>query len=214
MTKNKLVELVNLWDAYEQDHPNTEIADFCRDYLAQLEVKAQQSEAKKTWGDAFPLEGELTGVLARLGRFSNIYGKKVLSQFDLNVEDFVYLLGAWEMGEVKKKDLIQAQLSEFTSGIGVINRLLKHELLEEKPDPEDRRSKLVKITEAGQGKLYQLMPEMDKIAKIIFTGLSQEEKQYLYHLLSRLEKLHEAHYPEVKKKNPEEIAELFEKNGR
>lgn len=209
MKKSKIVELVTLWDDFERAQPGAEIVDFCRFFLAQYQPQAQNQPESHF---PFSIHGALTGLVARMERFATMYGKKILQEHGLNnIEDFVYLLGAWEMGEVRKNELIQAQLSEFTSGIGVINRLLKQGWLEESPDPEDGRSRIVRITESGLDKLKKVIPDMDKMADAIFVGLLPEEKKTLFHLLSRLDNIHQTCYPETRKKTPEEIVALLEK---
>lgn len=53
------------------------------------------------------------------------------------------------MGEVKKTDLINYLFYEYTTGIEVINKFVTDRLISEKQDPNDKRAKLIKLTEKG-----------------------------------------------------------------
>lgn len=213
--RNKLVELVNLWDAFEQDNPQAEIADFCQFYLLSEKLK---SGDRKLPIDTPPkpgmtIDGELAGVFSRLYRYSTLYAKKVLSNSALNnLEDFVYLIVLLELGTPKKNELIQQNLSEFTSGIGVINRLLKDGLITEFPDPDDARSKRIRMTPKGQQVLFSLLPKMDKVAKLVFFKLNDQEKDVMFRILRKLEIMHDSLYIKIKKQKFDEVITTFEEN--
>ena len=75
---------------------------------------------------------------------------------------------------------------EVSSGIEVIRRLLRIGLIEDYPDPHDRRSKRVRITTAGRQILTDLRPGMDNIGELVTGNLTEREKNQLARILQNL----------------------------
>ena len=83
-------------------------------------------------------------------------------------------------------------LMELSPGREVIRRLLRLELIEEFPDPDDGRAKRVQLTAKGREMYQQVETEIDKVGKIISGNLTLEEK---HHMVAMLGKLVHFHYP-------------------
>jgi DNA-binding MarR family transcriptional regulator len=64
--------------------------------------------------------------------------------------DFQFLFVLNEHGDMTKSQLISTNNMEMSSGIEVINRLKKFGWIEEKQNPEDKRSKLIFVTHEGR----------------------------------------------------------------
>lgn len=203
--ESQIVELVNLFHQYSQQHPNTTIEEFCRNYLAvkDLEKPKQTQE--------LPKDVLLSITVARLSRFADMYSKKALAGLPLsNTDEIVYLMILDAVGTPRKSDLINQNLSEFSTGVEIIRRLAKAGLVEEFPDADDRRTKRIRMTDAGRAVLYGAYPKMDVVAKIVAGSLTEEEKDLLIQILGRLEKRHDEVYNLVKPKTLEETAAVFE----
>lgn len=63
--------------------------------------------------------------------------------------DFQFLFILSEHQEMTKSQLITANHMEMSSGIEVINRLKRSGWIQEKPNPVDRRSKIIHVSEQG-----------------------------------------------------------------
>jgi len=190
-----LVDLVACWGRYEADQPNLSITDFCVRYLA--EQAAPQRSAVAPF--AAPLNGQLAGLLGRMARFAELYSKKALEHLDLNNnEDWIYLLCLLQTEAPTKSELINQMLAEVPSGFDVIRRLVKLELAEEFPDPTDKRSKRVRLTDKGREFLWGAMPYIEKIGEMAFDSLTDAEKMLLANLLQRLDAFHAQHYRQVR----------------
>ncbi len=188
---NQLVEIVNLFHAYQSENPNLaiSIADFCKHYLANEEIIAIEKHPDNTKN--IGVEGELGRALGRMSRFSEIELKIVANYIQVdNIEEIWYLGGMFELQNPTKSDIIHYCISEFSSGIAVINRLLAKDFVEEYPDPQDKRAKRLRITPKGREKLLFAFAELDKMAKDIFLPLSADEKGILFQILSKLEQFH------------------------
>jgi hypothetical protein len=194
-SSNKLVELVNLWDHYAKHAEDLDIHDFCIKYLSEF----HQKEEHESDNYGMPVQSQMAGLLLRMGKFATHYSKKALKDSALNnTEDWFYLIGLIDGKTPKKSEYIHGMLSEFPSGIEVINRLLKLGMIEEIADPTDKRSKRIKITQTGLGLLYATLPKMNKIGDMAFDKLDTIEKSILLNLLKKLETHHNMHYKEVK----------------
>lgn len=205
---NQLVELVNLFHQYSQQHPNTTIEAFCRNYLAiknlDKDVQPQQ----------LPKDVILSITIERLARFADMYSKKALAGLPVyNIDEIVYLMVLDDTGTPRKSDLINSNLSEFSTGVEIIRRLVKAGLVEEFPDADDRRTKRIRMTEAGRAVLMEAYPKMDVVAQIVANALTEEEKDLLIQILGRLEKRHDEVYSLVKPKTLEETVAVFEEKS-
>lgn len=81
-------------------------------------------------------------------------------------------------------------MAELSSGIDTLNRLLKEKLIEERPDPEDGRVRLVRITEKGEKILFQCYGKMKIGSKLLFLDLSDDDKKLVIQLLKGIEPKH------------------------
>lgn len=202
---HQLVKLVNLFHAYEQEHPGVSIEDFCRHQLAVSQL--EKVEPKHD----LPKDVLISITVGRLARFADMYTKKALADLPIaNTDEIVYLMILDKVGTPRKSELINNGLSEFSTGVEIIRRLQKAGLVKEFPDTEDRRSKRIRLTENGKQLLYEVYPKMDVVAQIVAGTLTDEEKDLLIQILGRLEKLHDEVYLQVKQKSLDETAETFD----
>ncbi|MFK7921917.1 MAG: MarR family winged helix-turn-helix transcriptional regulator [Bacteroidia bacterium] len=133
----------------------------------------------------------LTMLISYLFRYTKHYTKKALEETPLNtMDEFTFLTTLSYQGSLTKTELIQQHLLEVTSGIEIIKRLIKSDLIDDFPDPNDRRSKRVKITEKGSRVLEGVMKEMDRVAMIFSGDLNGEERRQLMPLLLKLNDFH------------------------
>jgi DNA-binding MarR family transcriptional regulator len=210
--ENKTVELVNLWHEFEKQHPGENVDDFCRYHLAMLEIKQQKSvtEPNKDFSN-LPIETKLARSAGRLVRFHASYARKALVDLYLNnLDDFLYLNSLSRMKTPKKSELIYENISEFSSGTEIIRRLIKLGLVKEFPDAEDRRSKRLILTPKGKKVLLKCYNKMQELNFMVYRLLSPRDKELIYSMILRLDKLHTDVYSRTKNKSLEEIKEVFD----
>lgn len=152
----------------------------------------------------------LVMLITFLSRYAKIYGKKALDKSPLNsLDEYGFLATLTAMPSLTKSELIQQNLLEFTSGIEIIKRLRKHGLIEEFPDPNDGRSRRVKLTEAGKAMFWDLKGEMELMARIVEADLKEEEKGMLLPVLYRLHQFHYVIHHEDRKSSLLEIDQKY-----
>jgi len=95
---------------------------------------------------------------------------------------------------------------EKSSGNEVLKRLLKQGLIQETPHPEDRRSKLVMLTDAGRAAFQSVQTGIERLSDVVVADLSEDEKASLLHLLT---KLHHFHKPIFEAADEETLGEML-----
>lgn len=70
--------------------------------------------------------------------------------------------------------------------VGIITRMEKNGYLECWPDPEDKRNKMVRLTQKAQPVASEMEQEMAEQEKRLLRGLSEEQIDDLYELLYRI----------------------------
>ncbi|ADU28575.1 MarR family winged helix-turn-helix transcriptional regulator [Evansella cellulosilytica] len=123
------------------------------------------------------------GVLSHL--IQNQYNKN-LSQFDLTISQakVLYLLshdGDKLQSELQKRLFIQASTMN-----GIIDSMLKRALIEKRDSQEDRRSKVISLTEKGISIERELWVNLDHMERELLAGFSIEEQQLLMMWLKRM----------------------------
>lgn len=161
-----------------------------------------------------PLQGGLNGqicqLIALMYKYVRFYYKKGFKNSLLQtMEDFGFLATLAMFGDLRKNILIQKNTSEFTSGMEVIRRLERNELIESFADPEDKRARRVKITEKGKGVFYQTLPVLHQIGGVATGELTEVEKQQLFDLLNKLNHFHNPIFHEEKETPLDTIIEDY-----
>ncbi len=103
--------------------------------------------------------------------------------------DFQFLFVLNEHGDMTKSQLISANNMEMSSGIEVVNRLKKSGWIEEKDNPDDRRSKLINASEEGKAVLEKYRNSGLNIYKSYSGDLEETEKSSVLRSLELLSRL-------------------------
>jgi len=137
------------WVGFEEQNPEGSIEDFCRDYLKKQQVPAI-GDAEDSAPD-YACRYALTKVINRLSRLWMFFTMTEMKPMGLtSFDEFLFLLTVQKTEPIRKKDLIYMHFIEISSGILMIDRLVKKGLLDEKTDEMDKRSRLVTITAKGK----------------------------------------------------------------
>ena len=124
-------------------------------------------------------------------RYARFYTKKALKDSMLNsLDEFTFLVTLLHLPSITKTELINKMVYDKTSGIELINRLIKQGLVNEHENPADKRSKIIAITDAGRGVLFSSFEELGKVSRIIPGNLSGDELTTLIRLLDKLDHHH------------------------
>ena len=122
---------MNLWAELEKEEADLSLDQFCWKVLGRRLARPDVAGSS-----VFAPNGRTIGLIGRLGKFATLYSKKALAKYELStVEEWVYLLRLYTLGNPRKSELIHDLLSEFPSGSEIIRRLVDKGLVQESVDP-------------------------------------------------------------------------------
>lgn len=144
---------------------------------------------------AFQMDNSIGRLFVYMSRYAKSYIKKTLEGTPLQTgEDFTAMAILLTHEHLSKTELISYNLQEKTSGMEVIRRLIAGGLVEQWDNEEDKRGKLIRITDTGRKTLYRVFVEMGHVGRMIGGDLSDLEKLNLLYLLQKLENFHYEHH--------------------
>lgn len=142
--------------------------------------------------DLEPVEGldyEVEGIVERIGGINRRIKRgmeAILTEYDLTTQDF-HVLGLLRNSGAKTPGQL-AKYTELSTG-AVTSRLDKLEregLLSRVPAPDDRRSVVVELTDAGRAKYEQAVSVAARKEAFFASALTKSEQQRLNVLLRKL----------------------------
>ncbi|UWX62641.1 MarR family winged helix-turn-helix transcriptional regulator [Chryseobacterium oranimense] len=98
------------------------------------------------------------------------------------------------MGAMTKMQLIRRNVHEKSSGILIINRLIRNGWAVQTITEKDKRTKHIHITEKGLAILDEHMDEIRKASKVVVGNLTHSEQMLLIILLSKLDEFHDYYF--------------------
>ncbi|WP_299532786.1 MarR family winged helix-turn-helix transcriptional regulator [Ulvibacterium sp.] len=189
---NLVKELVLLVDDFKKESLGTatDIDTFLEWLGSKRDFPSQQENYNIT---GHSLEVEIAAYIGRMGRYGNTYIKKTLEGLPFSTDmEFTFTAILDRAGEVGKTDLIRMMAYDKSSGMGVIKRLLKNGIIEEFPNPQDKRGKLLRLTKKGRENVRIAYRKVPKAAHLVTKELHVGEKRRLLRLLKKMD---DFHYP-------------------
>jgi len=209
MNYDLLKEIVSLLEKFEEDDSTLEkgIESFSSWLSEKVEASRKDSRLKEA---AEQGDTAITMLISYLYRYTKNYSKKALEDSPLSTfDDFAFLATLSYSGSLTKTELIQMHLLEITSGIEIIKRLSKYGYLTSFQDPDDRRSKRVKLTPMGRQVLEEVMEKMDKAAYIFSGKLSLQERADLLPVMHKLHDFHSEIFRRDRKSSLDKIQDKY-----
>jgi len=189
MTYDFLRTLLDWAEKFQRETGQQDIQSFAF-WLDQQIQQKEDSELTHPFDDSY-IDGQIAYALSMLNIHSRHYIKTALKQTDLvSIHDFGVLLSLQEEGDMRKTELIYANMLELSPGMEVVRRLLRHGFIEDFDDPDDRRSKRVRITAQGTSELAKISAQILKVSKIVVGNLTLAEKKQLLPILHKLTAYH------------------------
>ena len=194
-TFNILQELVGWVEKFTME--NLQEKKDLKDFIVWLNSKVFDDHSTHQLNeDNEMIDMELTFLLIMQNKHYKSYSKKALVNSEITTPDsysFLYHLNL--VDSYRKMELINIHLLEPPSGIEILKRLLKKELIEEFDDIDDKRAKRIKITEKGRKEVRVNMKRMQKVFKTMTAEMSLNEK---LHIISFLRNINEYHLKKTK----------------
>lgn len=103
-------------------------------------------------------------------------------------EWYYFLHSVNERKAIRKTDLISFNLLlEPTTGIDILNRMIKTGLLDEKEDPSDGRARLLRLTKKGQFILKKAEESVQRAITLLFDKLPEPQRSVMESTLAAIE---------------------------
>lgn len=140
-------------------------------------------------------ESVIVTLFNHLNRYARNYSRSAIHNSPFTTQDeYIYLINLQAYGPVSKMQLIKRNVHDKPAGMQIISRLIDKGWVIQQESAEDKRSKVISITERGKQVLKRQMPEIRKASRIVTGDLTQEEKMDLIRLLQKLQRFHEPVY--------------------
>ena len=198
MNIDLVVEVIQeLKNFQDRDHKSAATVEDFRNYLNE---KAYTSETPSSLSEKFDIkannfENEIAKQVILLNRYAKILIKKALQDCqELVNEDFTYLFRLMDYESLTKSQLVEKNAHEKQTGIEIIKRMAKNNLIKESPDENDRRSVRISVTEDGKRVFAESMKQITLASKIMCGDFDAQEKQSFLQLLKKLNLFHHTIY--------------------
>ena len=184
-----------------------------RKWIAAQEHQPEKNEEKYVWENQ-DKGRSAESVICTLFVHINIYAKKyskaaVLGSELIGQEDFIYLITLKAFGPITKMELVRKNLHEKPFGISIINRLITNGWIKQRIPDNDKRKKIVELTDEGHSILEETMPKIRRATKIVSANLTNREKLELIRILTKLDHFHQAVFSEDH--DPVNLLEIVDK---
>ncbi len=147
-----------------------------------------------------------SAMLTRLYRFATRYLKQTFKNRNFKtIDEFGFLATLLREKQLSKSELINKHLMELTTGVELIKRLVKKGLVKEFDDVNDKRSKIVMITDKGKAELFSVFQDMYAVSLLISGNISEKEMKSALEMFSKLSHFHQEIFEKDKNTPLEEI---------
>jgi DNA-binding MarR family transcriptional regulator len=185
-----VIPLLSEWENYTHENPEGDIRGFATWILAQ-HVPLQPPPPTNINSTDLNDTSQGALLIARLHRILRVLSKPIIKNLGFTKDmEFAVLVHVAIMDKPNKKELCRELLIENSTGVEITKRLAKKGLIAETPDPGDRRSALLSITDKGKKILLQGYDRLAAVHTSFLDALGIDEKRQLVTLLTRINQHH------------------------
>ena len=134
----------------------------------------------------YRLEDQVGFVLRRAHQRATAIFQATMPDAQITPTQFTALVRLREEGEASQNHLGRLTAMDPATIQGVIRRLIERDLVEIRPDPKDRRRRLLRLSEIGETLIESLIPYGPEVSSRTLDPLSDSERQTFLALLQRL----------------------------
>jgi DNA-binding MarR family transcriptional regulator len=135
-----------------------------------------------------------------------VYMRLALKDMPLrSIEEIMFCSALNNLGESRKSDVINYAMMEISTGTDILNRLIKKGFINQRIDPDDKRSRLLTLTRAGTTALKKCFKKASLARGIFLADLTEGEKKVIIQILFPLQEKHSKLAVESKGKKIDDI---------
>jgi DNA-binding MarR family transcriptional regulator len=105
---------------------------------------------------------------------------------ELTPEQWVVLVRLWEKDGQSQSALSESTLRDRPTMSRILDTMEKSELVERSVDPQDARSRLVKLTRTGKSLQPKLVPIAKKLVQRLEAGIPERDLEITHRTLARM----------------------------
>lgn len=214
-----ILDLVEAFQKEQQPDTAPTIEGF-KNWIVSKSIRSNNASTLNRIQEIVDWEGKLNGrspesvintLIVHMNRYAKAYSKSAIHDSEFTTqEEFIYLINLKAFGSMSKMDLIKKNVQEKSVGMQIINRLIAHGWVSQRISEEDKRSKVIGITEKGERMLADHMDKIRDASKIVTGNLTEAEKIELIRLLTKLDHFHKPIYlQQVDSKELLEVAKSY-----
>lgn len=222
--KNIIIDVLDYLEQYVDECDRKDVPISTTDFLGYINSKHQSVAIKRnqiSGGKEEYLTEEFSSnktatdvsiLVSLLFRYAKNYIKKALKDSPIKTADeFSFLIMLLTYDSMTKQELITSQVMEKTSGIEIINRMIKKEFILQYDDENDGRSKRIRISDTGRIELVKILPQMNRVSQIVVGNLTTQEQSMLSFLMRKLDHFHNDIFLNEKEMDFDKILEKAKK---
>ncbi len=134
----------------------------------------------------YRVEDQIGFVLRKVHQRASVIFERVMREFKVTPMQFTLLVKLDDMGDVSQNQLGRLAAMDPATTFGVINRLKKRDLVQQRSDPNDGRRVILTLTEKGQAKISAMRGKAVEVSAQTLAPLDPEDRTHLLNLLSKL----------------------------
>ena len=209
----EIIDILQQWAEYGKTHPNSKFEDFCRYYLAKGHSVPSQKVPKAN--RPFDAGSLFMMSVTRTTLAFWVYMRIALKDTPLpSIESIMFCSALNNLGESRKSDVINNAMLEISTGTDILDRLIKKGFINQRIDPDDKRSRLLTLNPAGITALKKCYKKAGMARELFLADLTDDDKKLVANILDPLQEKHSKLSVKNKGKSIEEIHEMIFKNKK
>jgi len=219
---DNIQQLISYWQQFEETTGSSSFGEFCDWLSSSLNENRKSGHGKSVQhanksGEVVKKNSDLSPhqqfmmLLSRLAKYQEFYIKRFFEGLPVNtLTEFNFLFSLNKNEALKKTDIIQLNLVEYTTGIDILKRLIRMNLVKEFRDELDKRNKRIKITSEGKRVLIEALLRINKLFEVFLGCVDHEQWQPVLPFLSEIDEFHNYVFTEHADKSYFELIHLIE----
>jgi len=151
-----------------------------------MKAIARVAPGSSTDGDGYVLEEQVGHLLRRAHQRHGAIFQERIGNLALTPLQFAALVKLHDLGQVSQNQLGRFTAMDAATMQGVIKRLFARKLIERRPDADDRRRLVLRLTPAGKALVDAAVPVGHEITEVTLAPLTTAERAAFLAVLRRL----------------------------
>lgn len=149
-------------------------------------MKPEQRTPSSDPADSYRLEHQVGYWLRRAYQRHMAIFAGVMSDLDLTSMQFAALVKLHELKAVSQTELGRLTGMDRATISGVVARLKRRNLVLYRPDPLDKRSRIIALTPAGDALLTEAMQRIDRVTEQTLEPIGSADRESLRAILQKM----------------------------